>query len=323
MINDRYDFERGDYSLISVSPLPLDNQLRKLVRSFRTWDTGKRQEVQQALSKKEILTLLLFVKRSAILAVNENSAERCEDGLLALSMIEVNHVDYRDVSAPVDLMSYAMAEIGADRKTLLDQAVSLATPRMMITLLHAGRTLKISDLCYTEVRTEDGRLGLIPSGLAMYNPTLDMTKLALKIAAAVQSGKYVADLRIREKTPSIWFAKEFRSGAEKLLKQALAGFVIHGTLRKKHNLDASSQLFIQWVVEMPSESEAATLVEYIGGGENLEGRFSIGVNSGRLFSLLVGGSFQQDVPPFESQDSLAKLAEATKKLLAEAVSETH
>src|SRR5258706_272422 len=60
------------------------------------------------------------------------------------------------------------------------------------------------------------------------------------------------------------------------------------------------QQFTEWVVEMPADREASALEGYVGDGSD-SGRFSVGTASGRLFALLVAGSFMEGIEPFESR----------------------
>ena len=154
-----------------------------------------------------------------------------------------------------------------------------------------------------------------------------MTSLALRVAAWLEAGRYTAQPQVAEALPSVWFAKEHRSAAEAVLERARAGVLIHCQLRKGQAADARLQHLMVWILEMPTEQDAALLMRYVGaratertaatprGRAPLDGRFSAGVASRRLFAILVAGSAQIGVAPFETYETLDVLAEGTRPLL--------
>jgi hypothetical protein len=318
MPSGEYDQEAGDYDFASVTERPLDRELRALVRTFKAWSPERRAESRHGISIDEQYTLIHFAKRSSILALREKSIGRCEDGLLALAMIDETRIDPRDGAWAVGLLAHAIDATAADRERLVNEVASLATPGMGAIVRRATERSQLSEWGYTQIRTENGGVGLVQSGFASYEPTLDMNGLALRLAANLQRGRYIAEPELAAEVPPVWFAKPHRANAEQLLKRARAGISVKGTLRKTYTDKPFAQQFVQWVVEMPTAEEATTLVEYVGVNTRLGGRFVTGVASGRLFSLLVAGSSMEGVDPFESPESLASLANEMRPLLQEA-----
>jgi hypothetical protein len=119
-----YDKEREDYDFASVAEGPLDRELQVLVRAFKAWSPDKRAESQRGISMHEQYTLIHFAKRSSVLALREKSIARCEDGLLALAMIDETRIDTRDASWAVGLLAHAIETLNADRERLADQAAA-------------------------------------------------------------------------------------------------------------------------------------------------------------------------------------------------------
>ena len=318
MPKGEYDQEGGDYDLVAVTERPLDKELHGLVRAFKGWTPEKRAEAQTSISMDEQYTLIHFAKRCSVLALKEKSIARSEDGLLALAMIDETRIDPRDGAWAVGLLAHAIEATGADRQRLVSEAAALATPGMAKILLGARERSRLSEWGYAQIQTTNGDVGLMRSGFARYEPTIDMAGLALRLAASLQRGRYIADPELAAEVPAVWFEKVHRSRAEQLLKKSLAGISVNGTLRRVYTDKPFAQQFVQWVVEMPSAEEARTLLEYVGVNARLGGRFVIGVASGRLFSLLVAGSAMEGVDAFETPESLAPLVDDTRALLQEA-----
>jgi hypothetical protein len=310
-----YDEERGEYALTSVTELPLDKALQGVVRAFESADAGTRATMQGSISLEEQYTLIQFAKRSAVLAVRTGSVARCGDGLLALAMIDETRIDPRDASWAAGLLGHAVASTSTDAANLVSRAAGMARPGMATILAEAATGSSLADWGYREIRTGDGVVGFIASEFARYEPTLDLASVALRLAANLQRGRYLAEPKLAAKIPEVWFEPSHRESAQQLLRLAKAGVAIRGRLRKIHVDDPASQQYSQWVVEMPTADNADTLVRYVGPNGQLGDRFVIGVAAGRLFSLLVAGSCRQGVAPFESRDSLGVLARETAALL--------
>ena len=317
MPKGEYDQEGGEYDLAAVTELPLDRELQRIVRAFKAWAPEKRAEARGRISMDEQYTLVHFAKRCAVLALNEKSIARAEDGLLALAMIDETRIDPRDGAWAVGLLGHAMEATATDRSRLVNEVAALATLGMAKILMRAAAPPQLSEWGYAEIRTENG-VGLVQSGFASYEPTLDLSGLALRLAANLQRGRYIAEPELAAEVPPVWFAKTYRENAEHLLKRARAAISVKGTLRKAYTDKPFAQHFVQWVVEMPTAEEANTLVEYVGVNTRLGGRFVTGVANGRLFSLLVAGSSMEGVASFEAPESLASIANETRALLQEA-----
>jgi hypothetical protein len=313
-----YDQESGDYDFAAVTERPLDRELQTLVRAFKASSSETRVDSRRRISMDEQYTLIHFAKRSSVLALQQKSIVRCEDGLLALAMIDETRIDPRDASWAVGFLAHAIDTLRADREHVADQLVTLATPGMAKILMRVGEGSRLSDWGYVQIHTANGGVGLVRSGFAPYEPTIDMTALALRLAATLQRGRYIAEPELGAELPDVWFDKANRARAEQLLKTSRAGIAVHGTLRRAYTTNPLAQQFVQWVVEMSSAEDANALVQYVGVNARLDSRFVIGLASGRLFSLLVAGSSMQGVASFESAESLAAIEKETRAALHEA-----
>ena len=318
MPKGEYDQESGDDDFAAVAERPLDKELQGLVRAFKGWTPEKRAEARGGISMHEQYTLIHFAKRCSVLALNERSTARAEDGLLAVAMIDETRIDPRDGAWAVGLLAHALEVAGTDGQRVVSEAAALATPAMAKIVMGAREGSRLSEWGYAQIQNEHGDVGLVRSGFERYEPTIDMTALALRLAASLRHGRYIADPELAAEVPVIWFEKAHRSSAEQLLMRALGSVSVNGKLRRAYTNEPFSQQFVQWVVEMPSAEDARTLARYVGVNTRLGGQFVIGVASGRLFSLLVAGSVMEGVAPFETRESLAPLVDQTRALLQEA-----
>jgi hypothetical protein len=311
---DGYDSESGDSSLVSVRPLPLDLELRSIAKQFQEWDSARRQAATHRLSFDDQHTLIIFAERAAVLALNTDPVEWCRAGAIALSMIDEARVDPRDLWVAEGLLNHAVGRLSEPvEREAFEKAID---PKIRETF--TGKS-NLSDWGYAEISTAEG-VGLIRHGGGRYTPTIDVTTVALQLAEALRARRYVSHVEIAEKVPDVWFASSRREDARSRLSRALAAAVIHGDLRKEYSVDGM-QMFLEWVVEMPTEGDCDQLVADVGTGTELDGIYVMGLAVGRLFALLVAGSWQQGVEPYESPSTLAEFAEEARVIMARKAAE--
>ena len=307
-----YDPERGEFDLRAVVHAPLDSEVEDLVRAWRSSRADGREVVRSSLSLEDNYTLIQFAKRMAVRALNQSSPEPCEYGLLALAMIDESRIDPRDASWAAGLLNHAARR--ARSAILFERAIALATPGMG-ELLRQGHDSTLEDWGYCELKTSTG-IGLVQCGSSRYNPSVDLADVAGQVGARVLSSRYVLEIEVATELPAIWFDKGARKHAEEMLERSLGIALISGTLRRGFG-NTAGQMFLTWIVELPSPDDCAQLVADVGNGSAHEGRYVVAVSAGRLFALCVAGSFQQGVEPYESRTALTELAERTRVELSD------
>lgn len=306
-----YEVETGDFDLVSVSPSRFDLSLRAFMEEIGHQDPAQLQKIRHALSFDDLYTLIHFAKRSSVLALNNNPVEWCRAGLVALSLIDEARVDVRDARWALGFLEFSVIRAGI--KDRLADSDGSTSPFITTFLRHLPATHQLQEWGYSEIRTAQG-VGLIEQGFANYAPTADLTAIALLIAEELTNDRYVGRVQIAADLPEIWFEKQMRANVRVRLNHCLGVAAIHGTLREGYR-DNGSQMFVEWVAEMPTAEDCSFLLRAVGSGKPLSARYSVGVSEGRLFALLVAGSAQQGVAPFESLESLSELAMVTRRIL--------
>jgi hypothetical protein len=99
-----YDFWRGDYSLIDPLHIPLDDELREVVRRYAAGDCRQRAAMRDSTGMQGFYTLIKFARRCAVFAMRERKAEIARDGLIA--MIHHKRVDFRDIPTSFYLLDH-------------------------------------------------------------------------------------------------------------------------------------------------------------------------------------------------------------------------
>jgi hypothetical protein len=311
--DNAYDFERGDYDLVAVSPLELDIDLRAVTNDFLVCGFEQQRELRNSLSFDDLYTLIHFVKRCSVLALNEEAMDWCRAGLVALSMIDETRVDWRDVKWAGGLLAHTIL-VHAEVRDRLNEEVPNFSRSAAEFLRSLPESSRLSEWWgYSEIETEKG-VGLIQHGIKTYKPTINLTEIALQISASLTQNRYVAKVEIATDIPEIWFPKEKRGKAKSILSGRLGAATISGDLRKIYNA-SGPQMFVEWVAEMPDAQDCEYLVEAVSAGTTLSGRYAVGVSERTLFALLVAGSVQEGVAPFETPSSLGEFANQTRSIL--------
>lgn len=308
-----YEAERGEFNLTTLVPSQRDSEIADLVEMWRQSEENERERLRSSLTLDDNYTLIQFAKRMAVRSLNESGTSSCERGLNALAMIDEARIDPRDASWAAGLLRHATDRV--ESAGVFDRAIALATPGMA-SLLRGVMSSNLQDWGQREWRSPDG-IGLIRSGWAHYEPTIDLVAIARRIALEVLSERYILDdVEVATELPAVWFAKARRDHAVGVLTRSLGVVSQHGSLRSAVAAP-DGQMFIMWIAELPTWTDSTQLVADVGHGDSSDGRFVVGVATGHLFVLLVGGSCHIGVEPVESLATLQDLGLRLRRCLGE------
>lgn len=312
MPKSEYRQDHGDYNLLSVAALPLDLDLRVVVEGFANLDSEGRNKARASISMNELYTLIHFAKRSAVMSLSEKSPKRCEEGLVALAMIDERRIDVRDAAWVAGLLGYASTSLKQGSESLFRQVRLISTNGIAGVLRQGSTATTLSDWGYAEI-SDGGKFGLIGYDNFKYEPSLPLTEIAINVSNHLGDGRYITEPTIATKLPTIWFPKTTRSSAETALKVTLGTVMISGMLREGTCDAAAQQMFNLWLAETPRVAESNNLRSYIGDGVKSSGRSVVGFSVGRLFGLGVAGSWVEGISSYESLESLTAIVKTVEK----------
>jgi hypothetical protein len=315
-----YDFWRGETYLINPAPSALDSKLRELCRNFAKGGAVSRAKTRASISMDKFYTLLTFSKRAAVFGIRERNAAWLVDGLTALSMIELDRVDFRDALVSISLLHHSAVRIGQNANQLLSDAAARSESKVselindFIKRPAEDKVLR-AKWGYDEVETRDG-IGFIGWEFNVYNPTYDLKKIALDLAEYITADKYQPDLvSIATDLPDYWLRTKDSSSLDKSLMAVRGGATISGKLRQNEHPDHDSQMFNVILVEVSDESVAKTLLE-LSKKKKHPDYCMLGLAEGKLFCLIVARSFDRDKKAFETSDSLARFSKGFAGILS-------
>lgn len=315
----KYDFWRGEESLISPVKNSLDSELTELCRRFVQSDEKARANMRTSISLEEFSTLLSFSKRSAVFALREQDVNWVNNGLTAIAMIEAERTDFRDILMSLSLLYHSAKRIGADANQLFRDTAKLSEPNVATLLIgFLNRPAEEKDLRtswgHDEVETAAG-IGFIGWGLEEYHPTSDLKKIAIDIAATVAKDKYQpSSVEVAANLPSVWLESPENPSLKSVLKKVRAGASVQGDLRPNEHPSYKSQVLMVFLVET-EDSRAAQELLVMSRNKRPTEHAMLGVSEGRLFCLLIGESFEQGVASFETSESLQRFSAVVTEIL--------
>lgn len=315
----QYDTWRGEESLINPTKNSLDSELVGLCQRFAKSDTQTRAAMRTSISMDEFYTLINFANRAAVFAMREKSVEWINNGLTAIAMIEAKRIDSRDIFMPLSLLYHSAKRIGANPDQLLRDTSKLSESDVATLLTgYIERTAEDKDLRtawgYDEVETKGGT-GFIGWENETYEPTIDLKKVIIEMAELVAKDKYQpSSVDVAAELPAVWLGPKENPSVTPILKKVRAGASIHANLRPNEHPSYKSQVLMIFLVEMPDEAAAKELQD-ISVKRRPTSYSIVGVTTGKLFCLVVGESFQQGVPSFETPESLPRFAPGITEIL--------
>jgi hypothetical protein len=275
--------------------------------------------MRSAIRMKEFYTLLEFASRAAVFAIRERSRAWVIDGLTAITMIEAERVDWRDILCALGLLHHAATRVGLDGDRHFARLAPLAEPGTAA-LLDDFRTRppgdkKLVEWGYEEIKTDEG-IGLVQCGYR--GGELDQAVIAIadEIAAHLRTDRYrPSSIDVDEDLPEVWL--ESRNNVTALRDSFAAvrtSVTIDAELRRTRGVPTGSQHFVVYLLEMKTKKAAQQLLE-IARKKKPDFFCKVELAEGRLFCLIVARSWWSGVKSYETPESLARFAQPIGDIL--------
>jgi hypothetical protein len=308
-----YDPGRGEVYLHRFVDSPVDEEVRKFVSSYSALDAESMAGVRASLTMDDLYTLLAFAKRCAVSALRNGDAS-ARDGLAALTAIDVQRVDWRDVSVAAALLSYSLS----DENTSLLEASKRAEPRVG-EILQRFVDEPVGSLApwgYRLVETPDGFV-LFEDWGERYKPTIDLTEIALSIAAVLEADVYqVTSIALGSDLPTVWLPSGDQETSALAVDSLVGCVALHGDLRAEEHPSARDQQLTVFLAEAVSR-EHAEVVASASSVQN-DSHEALGLVDERLCCVAIARSYVEGSPAFEGQGALERFRPALAVLLAAA-----
>jgi hypothetical protein len=315
-----YNEYSGEQYLLDLAPLPLDAKLNEFCQRFIESGPFERSLIRSSLNQNDFYTLMTFTGRSAALALRQHAAQRVANGLVAMAAMKLDCVDPRDVSSALGLLYFVANGIGEDAEKHFRAAAMLAEPRSSERILSfiesPARAKGINSMCLAIVQTKEGP-SVIRREIKPYTPTVPMDSVAVEIAELIHLDKYLPQISLASGLPPIWLRCIDDRALFDVLQAVRAGATIQGTLRPNESPDPRDQLFVIFLVEAASPSDAKTLLKLVEAKIASPSDIAIlGIGAGSLFCLVVARSVVKGKESYETCGSLTRFANGLQAILS-------
>lgn len=297
----------------------LDTALFDLCKTYEQCNIEQRLEFRRSISMDEIYTLLTFSKRVAVFGIRSQDKSLVKSGLVAIAMIECDRCDYRDILWALSLLYHSALRVSDSPEQIFFEAAELSEGK--VSELITGflkRDKKEKDLRsswgYEEVQIDSG-IGFINWGFKHYNPSKNITKLAIEISDYIRSDIYeLGEVTAGTEIPAIWLLSNEDTEVSKVLNSA-KGFVSISSRQRKSEFERQdSQLILIFVGQMQTESDAKFLLKRTQEISS-ESYCKIGIAIRDLFCILITRSYIVGVKPNETNETIKRFEKPIENLI--------
>jgi hypothetical protein len=314
-----YDAARGDFDLHRFVASSVDDHVQYFLASWTGLDPEERQAIRHRLTEDEMYTLWNFTRRCALATLRRHDPARAAEGVTALTALDANRFDWRDVHTAACLLSYALASEGADFTSALTEGADRSEPQVAeILRAYASKPLsKLSDCAYRRVDTDAGPV-LFDDWGSEYRPTIDLTRVALQLAAEVEADLYrVSSLTAGADVADVWLRARDPETVEAALAAVTGCVSIGAELRPDVHPAARDQQFTVFLAET-SAPEYADTIASASGGAGPPTHEALALAAGTLCCVAIARSFVEGVAAFEQPRSLERFKPRFADVLATA-----
>jgi len=310
-----YDPWSGALDLHRFVESPVDTAVGEFAASCEKLGTeAEAGEVRAALSMDDFYTLLAFARRAALASLQGRSSPSLHHGLVALTAIDQERVDLRDVSVAAELLAWAMARAGVDHAIEFQTASRRCEPGVADTLSHiANRSAnELEPGMWRPVQTAAGPI-LAEDYFERFEPAIDLIGIAIAVRDVIEADAYrVSSLTVATELPSVWLTPTDPGAIERALERVRACVSVRGELDPTAASTARDQQLLVFLAEAGSTDDARLIA---GAAVPAESHKALGLADGSVCCVVIANSIVAGVPAFERDGSLERFEEPLRSVL--------
>ncbi len=314
------DYPAGSGDLWRWAERSQDGAVAAFVAAYRAADEGDRAAIRASLTMDNLYTVLLFARRRAFAAIRARDPQAVVEAFDALSAIDLERVDWRDVSVAAMLAAHAAPGTGIAAVEASAGALVRADPQVAEVLSAAVEEDEDTDLAEScglrVVATADGPV-LFEDEMDPYEPERDLAPLALALAAAIDSeGTYRVDsVGLGTTIAPIWVDGENDRRVAAAVAELTGCVSIHAQPVPGPERTPGHHFLLVYVAEAATAEDATAIAHGAGRGGHSQS-VVLGVPAGRLCAVLVAASVSHGQPSFEHATTITRFRPAISALLS-------
>jgi hypothetical protein len=309
-----YDPRSGELDLHRFVDSPVDTAVSEFAASYEKMGSEEAGDVRAALSMDDFYTLLAFVRRSVLASLRSRSSPSLHQGVVALTAIDQERVDWRDVVVAAELLAWAIARAGGDHAADFQQASRQCERGVAETLSSIARrpAAELEPGMWRSLETAAGPI-LADDHFERFERTVDLVGIALAVQDVIEADAYrVSDVTAATELPSVWLTPRDQAAPERALDRVRACVSVHAELDPGAASTASDQQLLVFLAEAASIEDARLLAGAAVPTESFE---ALGLADGAVCCVVIGSSTVVGVPAFERAGSLERFEEPLRSVL--------
>jgi len=313
----RYKYLNSESGRTLQNPkeVELDKKIVQLTKKYIVSNEKERSILRTLVSENNIYTIFNFCERATVFGLRKQN-DNIKFGLTALSMVEAERCDYRDVLMTIAFVNHGVEKLRLDVDKLYDKAIKLANPRMkelLSSFKEREPKHKIIKAMtgYTEYQFDDG-IGFIRCGHDEYNPKRDLPSIAFAIGKEIGKDKYHTAHEISIGESIWWIERQNDKEIKELLNQSLGTLSLRARLRKEITEDWMFQTFILYLVEFENKNKASKFRKLLGDGDKEKFARIFG-SAENIFYLLISKSGKVGLQNYETNESLQRFRDSIEE----------
>jgi hypothetical protein len=312
-----YDPAAGELNLLHLAGTPKDELIDEFVDRFAASSVEERALQRSSLTMRDFYAVLNYARRAAVRALRSNDDELARRGVAALSVIDENRIDWRDLAWQAGLLSYAIHRTSGNVTEAFETAASLADGETA-TLLNGFSHQPVDSLGewgFREIQLSDG-IGLIEDGGKPYRPRSDLVGVAEAVAAGMAGDFWqLSEPMTGSDLPTVWLSAETSEDLESAIRSITGCVSLRGSPRDPEVAHARAQHMLVFLAET-EVSQAAGVIAAAAGPGTGSSFAALGVAARSQCAVVIARSLVQDTPSFETQASLERFRRVLVDALA-------
>lgn len=316
-----YDYRKwkNEQSLINPVENELDLIITNLCIEFANDNESNRSEIRKSLSQNNIYTLLEFAKRATIFAIRKNEEKYIYKGFVAISMIESERCDFRDVLVTLSFLNHATQKLDLNIKEVFDNTIQFSeqsTGNLVKGFNERSEKAKSTQTMggYVEIDTPYG-IGFVNTYYKKYNPKKNLVKILFEISIYLAKDKYEnGEITVGSDIDAIWLGARNDKNIEVLSAKATGCAFIRSILKEELDVKSSEQYLYVYLTEFSDLDILDTLKEK--ANNNNSSNFAwLCFSENNLLCMIIQRSVRHGVKDYETNESLKRFKDNFRKII--------
>lgn len=316
----KYSLLGAGSSLVNPQESLLDEVIIEVVENYRKAPESKREEIRLSLSQDDLYEIFEFCKRGAVFGLRNknNYLLHC---LAALSMVDINRVDYRDAIVALNFVDYVIKKLDIDSAKLYAEAAELADGKMR-KYLNSIQSRVVTNgslekmVGYTEYHFPQG-VGFVMHLGKPYSPKNDLVGIAFRINEEFIKDVYKEKegaIQVATEVPKVWLRGGDGDEMDKLLEDTSGVVTLSLDLKEEGEENRKYQMLLFILVEFKNSDSAKELLRAVGNEEHPDFARILG-HGGDMFYLLIARSYVQGLEDYESSKTLERFRDVIEEMI--------